>query len=84
MNRLLIKDSEAFAAKYPGAVSFLQGAHLRHECYVLSRNKFRTAQMQVRLEELLSHAPSCREPWFVNMLQVEAMVDEELNAANLL
>ena len=84
MNRLLTRDSEAFNAQYPGAVSFLQSAHLRHEVYVLSRNKFRTPQQQVRLEELLGHAPACREPWFVNMLQVEAMIDEELNAANLL
>jgi hypothetical protein len=84
MNRLLIKDAEAFNARFEPAATFLQAAHLRHECYVLSRSTSRPSFQQARLEELLVNAPACREPWFVNLLQVEAMVDEELNAASLL
>lgn len=69
---LLTRDQEVFERQYPSAMSFLRGAWLRMECYVIARDvEHATATLAqvARLKELLGNVHDCREPWFVVMLR---------------
>lgn len=73
--KMLIQDSEYFAAEFKRASDFMVAAGLRYEMYYLLSLKKKSSQQEKRLEEI-KQAPACQEPWFLEKLRKERLLEE--------
>lgn len=82
--RLLTPDDKQLRRKWPDAYAFMIAAQLRAEMHdLLMRREYGPRPdigERIRQRERLAtlrQSPACREPWFVDALERDGLLDDE-------